>query len=50
MINRRNLDPKESLEVNFKDGIRTELRLKLWFESDWYFCNITESELKTTVQ
>ena len=30
---------KESLGVKFKD----ELRLKLWFESDWYFCNITES-------
>ena len=38
MMNIRNLGPKESLGVKFKDGICTELYLKLW-----YFCNITES-------
>ena len=35
---------KESVRVKFKDGICAELCLKLWFESDWYFCNITNSE------
>ena len=35
---------KESEGVKFKKGICVALRLKLWFESDWYFCKITESE------
>ena len=35
MINIRNLGSKESVGVI--------LCLKLWFESDWYFCNINES-------
>ena len=39
----RNIVSKESLEVKYKDSICAELCLKLWFESDWYFCNITES-------
>ena len=43
MMNLRNLGSKESLVVKFKDGIRAEMCLKLWFQSDWYFCNITES-------
>ena len=43
MMNIRNLGSKESLVVIFKDGICTKLCVKLWFESDWYFCNITES-------
>ena len=43
MMNIRNLGSKESLEMKFKDSIYAELCLKLWFESDWYFCNIAES-------
>ena len=35
---------KESEGVKFKKSICVELCLKLWFESDWYFCKITESE------
>ena len=34
---------KLKLRVKFKDGTCVELCLKLWFEIDWYFCNITES-------
>ena len=30
--------------VKFKGGVCAELGLKLGFESDWYFCNTTESE------
>ena len=41
--NIRNLSSKKSLWVQFNDSIQTELCLKLWFESDSYFCNITES-------
>ena len=33
-----NLLSKEG--VRFKQGICTKLRLKLWFKSNWYFCNI----------
>ena len=29
---------KESVAVKFKEDICTELCLKLWFESDWFFC------------
>ena len=29
--------------VKYKDGRCEELFSKLWFESGWYFCNITES-------
>ena len=43
MINIQNLGSKKGIGVKFKDGICTELCLKLWFESDWHFCNITES-------
>ena len=43
MVNIQNLGSKESLGVKFKDRIYTEFCLKLWFESDWYFYNITES-------
>ena len=32
-----------SFEIKFKDSISLKLCLKLWFESDWYFCSITES-------
>ena len=42
MMNIRNLGSKESLGVKFKDGIYAEFSLKLWRESEWYFCNITE--------
>ena len=42
-MNMRNLWWKENLWVKFKHGICTELCLKLWFEKDWYFCNITET-------
>ena len=34
---------KERVGVKYKDDIFAKLYLKLWFESDWYFCNITES-------
>ena len=43
MMNKQNLGSKESLGVKFKDSICTELCLKLWFEIEWYFYNITES-------
>ena len=33
----------KSVEVKFKAGISAKLCLKLWFESDWYFSNITRS-------
>ena len=33
----------ESVVVKYIDGICAELYLKLWFDSDWYFCYITES-------
>ena len=33
---------KESVGVNYKDGIYAQLRLKLQFGSSWYFCIITE--------
>ena len=39
----RYLRSKESVEVKLKEGICAELRLKLWFESDWHFYNITKS-------
>ena len=42
MMNMQNVGSKEGLGGKFKDGICTELCLKLWFVSDWYFCNITE--------
>ena len=38
-MNIRNLGSKERLRVKFKDNTC----LKLQFESDCYFCNITES-------
>ena len=37
-MNMQNLGVKESLGVEFKDGICAELCLKLWFQSNWYFC------------
>ena len=42
MMNIRNLGPKESVGVKLKEGICTALCLKPWFESNWYFCNITK--------
>ena len=41
-MNMQNLVSKESLGVKFKDSIYTGLCLKLWFESNWDFCNFTE--------
>ena len=39
------LGSKRRIEVIYKDDLCTELRLKLWFESDWYFFfDITESQ------
>ena len=32
-----NLGSKRGVGVIYKDDLCTELRLKLWFESDWYF-------------
>ena len=43
MTNMRNLNSKESIGVTFKYGVCAKLCLNLWFESDWYFCNINES-------
>ena len=43
MMNIQDQDSKESLGVKVKDGICVESCLKLWFESDWCFCNIKES-------
>ena len=37
MKNIQNLGSKESLGVNFKEGICTKLFLKLWLESNWHF-------------
>ena len=42
MMNIRNLGSKESVGVNFKQGICAKLCLMLWFESDWYLCNISQ--------
>ena len=39
-MNMQNLASKESLGVKFKDSIYTGLCSKLWFESDWDFCNL----------
>ena len=51
MMNMRNVGSKERLGAKFKDGICVELCLKLWFESDWDFCNIADwLVLKVTVQ
>ena len=44
MMNIRNLGSKENVGVKLKEVICTELCLKLWFESDWCFSNITKSE------
>ena len=44
MMNIQNLRSKEGVGVKFMEGICSKLCLKLWFESDWYFCNITKSD------
>ena len=43
MMNMLNLGSKENWGVKSNDKICAKLCLKLWFESDWYFCIITES-------
>ena len=43
MMNVWNLGSKETVGVIFKEGICAKLCLKHWFESDWHFCNITQS-------
>ena len=43
MMNRQNLGSKEGVGVKFKEGVCAEFCLKLWIETDWYFCNITKS-------
>ena len=35
---------KESVGIKYKDGIYAQLRLKLQFESNWYFCYITSQD------
>ena len=40
MMNIQNLGSKESLKVKFKGRICAESCLKLWFESECYFCYI----------
>ena len=42
MINIRFLGSKEDVEGKFKERICAKLRLKLWFESNWHFSNITK--------
>ena len=42
-MNIQNLGSQESVEVKYIDSIYAEFRLRLWFESDWYSCKITES-------
>ena len=44
MMNIRNLGLKEKVGVKYRDSMCAKFGLKLWFESDWYFCNITKSE------
>ena len=41
MINIENVGLQESAGVTNMDGTHPEICLKLWFESDWYFCCIT---------
>ena len=43
MMKIENLGSKESEGVKSEDVICAELCLRLWFESDLYFCNVTES-------
>ena len=43
-MNMGNLSSKESVGVEFEEGIYAELCLKIWFESEQYSCNITKSE------
>ena len=43
MITIWNLGSKGSVGFKYKDDMFAELYLKLWFESNWYFGNITES-------
>ena len=43
MINTQNLGSIESVWVKFQEGICAKLCLRLWFESYWRFCRITES-------
>ena len=40
MMNIRNVSSKESVGAKFKHGTCGKLCLKLWLESDWYFCII----------
>ena len=42
MMNIRDLGSKENLRIKFRDHVGAESCLKLWFESGWYFCHITE--------
>ena len=44
MMNIRNLGSKESVGVKFKEGIYTELCLKLWFESNWFFVKLLSQD------
>ena len=43
MMNMQNLDSKVNVGVKFKDDICAKLCIRLWFESDWYIGNITQS-------
>ena len=42
-VNDEHTKPRFKLKcrVKYQDGICAKLCLSLWFESDWYFCNIT---------
>ena len=46
MMNVRNLGSQESIGVKYTDGTCHKFCLKLRFESDWHFCNITENDFK----
>ena len=42
-MNIQNLGSQESVGVKYLGDIYHKFCLKLWFERDWYYCNITES-------
>ena len=45
MMKIHNLDLQEGVEVKFINSICDKFCLKHLFESNWYFCNITEGSL-----
>ena len=42
-VNNEHTKPRfKSVGVKYIDSIYAKFFLKVWFESDWYFCNITD--------